>query len=339
MVRLMRRTGWIAVVIFLAACSPKKKLPDVSNIPMPLTLQRFDRDFFAMDTMHVSHGLDSLQKKYPVFIKDYLYNILAAYPQPDSVLKDVLLFRRTYAPIDSAVQQQFSNVKKYTEQIATAFRYFHYYFPKYNLPHSIITYIGPIEGIGSALTSSGLAIGLQAYLGHQFPTYHTQYIREVYPDYETRRFEPEYITVNCMRNILSDYYPEKKAGIMPLIEQIIESGKRMYVLDACLPNVADSIKTGYTQTQLSGCYAHEKNIWSFFIQNNLLYETEPTQIAPYVNDGPGTPELGPAAPGNIGLFTGWQIVKQWMKKHPGTSPEQLLETPSKQIFDEAKYQP
>ncbi len=334
----MRRLIGIAMIVLVVACSPKKKLPDVSDIPMPLTLQRFDRDFFAMDTLHISTGLDSLQKKYPVFIKDYLYNILSAYPQPDSVLKDVLLFRRTYAAIDSAAQQQFPNFKKYTQQIATAFRYFHYYFPKYNLPHTIITYIGPIEGVGCALTSSGLAIGLQAYLGHQFPAYHTRYISEVYPDYETRRFEPQYITVNCLRNILSDFYPEKKAGTS-LIEQMIESGKRLYVLNACLPNVADSIKTGYTQAQLNGCYEHEKNIWHYFIQNNLLYETEPTQIASYVNDGPGTPELGSAAPSNIGQFTGWQIVKQWMKKYPEKTLEQLLSTPAKQIFDEAKYQP
>jgi len=326
------------ILVMAIACSPKKKLPDVSKISMPLTVQRFERDFFSFDTLHIARGLDSLQKKYPVFIKDYLYNILAAYPQPDSVVKDVLLFRRTYAAIDSAVQVQFPHFKNYTEQIAQGFRYFHYYFPKYNLPHQIITFVGPIEGVGTALTSSGLAIGLQAYLGHQFPAYHTQYISEVYPDYETRRFEPQYIVVNCMRSIINDYYPEKKAG-NPLIDQMIELGKRLYVLDACLPTVADTLKTGYTNDQLKGCYDHEKNIWSFFIQNNLLYETEPTQIASYVNDGPGTPELGPAAPGNIGLFTGWQIVKLWMKKHQDVTLDQLLNTPAKQIFEEAKYHP
>lgn len=333
------RVSVLMLLIFLSvACLNKKKLPDISHIAMPLTVQRFDRDFFSMDTIHVSMGLDSLQKKYPVFIKDYLYNILAAYPQPDSVLKDVVLFRRTYANVDSAVQQQFPNFNKYADQIATGFKYFHYYFPSYSLPHNIITYVGPLEGVGSALTTSGIAVGLQAYLGQQFPAYHTQYISEIYPDYASRRFEPQYIVLNSLSNILSDFYPEKKAGT-PLIDQMIENGKRLYVLDACLPNVADSIKTGYTQAQLKGCIDHEKNIWSFFIQNNLLYETEPTQIAPYINDGPGTPELGPAAPGNIGKFTGWQIVKKWMKKYPDKTLAQLLATPAKQIFEEAKYQP
>ena len=67
-----------------------------------------------------------------------------------------------------------------------------------------------------------------------------------------------------------------------------------------------------------------------------MYETEPNLIGAYINDGPGTPELGQNAPGNIGQFTGWQIVKKWMNKNGKKTLDELMKTNAKQIFDEAK---
>ena len=121
---------------------------------------------------------------------------------------------------------------------------------------------------------------------------------------------------------------------------MIEEGKRMYVLDNVLPETADSLKTGYTASQLKGCYDNEAAIWNFFIGNNLLYVNDPLQIRDYTNDAPRTETLGPDSPGNIGLFVGWQIVKKWMsEKGSAVDMQQLLQTDAKQIFQEAKYKP
>jgi hypothetical protein len=55
--------------------------------------------------------------------------------------------------------------------------------------------------------------------------------------------------------------------------------------------------------------------------------------------------LGEASPGFIGQFVGWQIVKKWMSLDKNKDLEQnkileqLLHTPAKQIFEEAKYKP
>jgi hypothetical protein len=138
--------------------------------------------------------------------------------------------------------------------------------------------------------------------------------------------------------MLDDMFPTKSSG-KPLIEQMIEAGKRLYVLDALLPETPDTIKTGYTFKQLEGCFKNEKNIWIFFIENNLLYETEPTLIAPYLNDGPNTPELGSDSPAFIGQFTGWQIVKKWMSANKKKPLKEMMQKNAKELFDEAKYKP
>ena len=160
----------------------------------------------------------------------------------------------------------------------------------------------------------------------------------MYPLFIARRFEPVYIPVNWMKNIIDDMYPNKSIG-NPLVEQMVEAGKRMYVLDHLMPEAPDSIKTGYTAQQLEGCFESEKNIWSFFVQNDLLYNTDPNMTRDYMNDGPNTQALGKDSPGNIGQFVGSQVVAKWMEKKKDLSLDVLMKTSARQIFDEAKYKP
>jgi hypothetical protein len=336
----MKRTVvyiYIAVVAF--SCNPKRNIPDVSNIKIQLDTLRFDRDFFAMDTSQLETSLDNLQKKYPEFINDYLFNLLAVPMDKDSTLTKVKLFIHDYKPVFDSVSAKYPSIAQTTDEVKRAMQFVKHYFPSYKLPQSLITFIGPLEGYSNVLTSSGFAVGLQLYLGKYYPAYNTDYIADVYPQYQSRRFEAGYIAVNCIKNIVTDIYPDTKTNL-PLAYQMVEAGKRMYVLDYLMPETPDSIKTGYTQKQLDGCYAHEALIWNYFVQNdNLLYVTDPGQTKDYMADGPKTEELGDGSPGFIGQFVGWQIVKKWMQQDAKRSLRTLLQTPPKQIFEEAKYKP
>jgi hypothetical protein len=175
-------------------------------------------------------------------------------------------------------------------------------------------------------------------MGGDYPLYLSEAGQQMYPRFISRRFDPAYIPVNCMKNIIDDMYPNNGGGL-PLVEQMVESGKRMYVLDQLLPNMPDTLKTGYTAQQLEGSYESEKNIWSFFVQNDLLFKADPNLTRDYMSDGPNTPALGDASPGNIGQFVGMQIVAKWMGKNKNLPLDALMKTPPRQIFDEAKYKP
>ncbi|WP_235921047.1 gliding motility lipoprotein GldB [Foetidibacter luteolus] len=327
----------VSLGLLLFSCKPGKKIPDVSGIKVDVEVQRFDKALFAIDTANVEASLNKLQEQYPSFLNDYLYNILMAPPFPDSVIQKVKLFTRDYGSLYKAVQQKFPDFNEAGE-VKRGLQFVKHYFPSYKVPAKIITFIGPLEGYGNVLTADGLAVGLQLYMGKDFPVYQTDFISNVYPAYRSRRFEPQYIAANCMRNIIDDMFAYNPAG-KPLVEQMIESGKRLYLLDQLLPESADSVKTGYTQQQLDGCYAHEAAIWNFFLKNNLLYESDPFLIRDYINDGPKTTELGEGAPGNIGQFVGWQVVKKWMEKNDKKTLPELMQTPARQIFNEAKYKP
>ena len=77
---------------------------------------------------------------------------------------------------------------------------------------------------------------------------------------------------------------------------MIDAGKRLYMLDHFLPQLADSLKTGYTQQQLNGCYGNEADIWNYFVQNNLLFITDQIQTRDYMQDGPHTEVFGNGSP-------------------------------------------
>ncbi|MDQ2753265.1 MAG: hypothetical protein M3R72_09620 [Bacteroidota bacterium] len=241
----------IATIVAIAffSCKNKKNIPDVSNIKVDVTVKRFERDFFSIDTTHIEASFNKLQQQYGTFVNDYFYNILSIPAVPDSVIRNVKLFIHDYKPVYNSAEQQFASFAEQEKEIKRGLQFTKYYFPNYAFPKQIITFIGPFEGYSNVLTESGIAVGLQLYLGKHFPAYQTDYFREIYPDYQSRKFEKAYIPVSSITNIINDIYPPK-SGTKSLIEQMVEEGKRMYVLDHLLPETEDTLKTGYTAAQL-----------------------------------------------------------------------------------------
>lgn len=328
----------LAMAVLLAACGSKKKIPDVSAIKVDLQITRFEQAFFKVDTTNIDASLQQLHTTYPGFTQDFLYNILGTHNNDDTARKDVVAFTTSYKPLYDSAEIIFKNFAPIAQQVQQGLQFVHYYFPKYPLPKQLITFVGPINSYGNIITQDGLAVGLQLYMGNQYSLYQTEAFQGLYPAYVSRRFTPDYIPVNCLKNVVDDIYPKQNSA-KPLVEQMVETGKRLYLLDAFLPNADDTLKTGYTKEQLATCYKNESNIWAFFIENNLLYETDPNKINPYLNDGPNTPEINTTAPGFIGQFVGWQIVEKWMAKNDKITLQQLLATPARKIFDEARYKP
>jgi len=331
----MKRIFVVIWGIALCACHSSPEIPDVSGIHVALQTERFEKDFFSIDTISLNTSLQSLQAKYPGFTQDFLFNILGT--SPDSAQKDVSFFLRSYRDLYEDSKKLFGDLSMQEKEVEKGMQFVKYYFPQYKLPSRLITFIGPINSYGNIITTEALAVGLQLYMGKDYPLYRTDMSQELYPQFISRRFEPAYLPVNCMKNIVDDMFPNKSAG--PLVEQMVEAGKRQYVLDRLLPRTADTLKTGYTARQLEGCYENEKNIWSFFVQNNLLFSVDPNMTRDYMNDGPNTQALGPESPGNIGMFVGTQIVTKWMRQQKDLSLTALMQTPAKKIFEEAKYKP
>ncbi len=337
--------------IILFSCKGNKNIPDVSNVKINLESKRFEQDFFAIDTNNVAASMQQILKKYPGFTPDFVENILGL--DMDSLLSPlnaqdnaVRLFIRDYMPIKDSSDKIFKDFSKENEEIKQGLKYVKYYFPNYKLPQSVITFIGPINANfetsfgtqGDILTSEGLGIGLQLHLGKNFSFYKSAEGQEQYPDYLSNNFDPEHIAVNSMRNIIDDLYPDRSRG-KALIEQMIEKGKRLFLLTKFLPYTPEYRCICYTEKQLKDSYTNEAVIWDFFLNNELLNNAEQNIVKNYVGESPKTQEFGEDSPGNLGSFTGLQIVKKFMEKFPETKLTDLMNMEAREILENSKYKP
>jgi hypothetical protein len=332
--------GLFIIVAGFTSCSNTEKTPDVSNIKIELSTRRFEKELFALDTANFSANLEQLVARYPSFGENFMYSILGADPKwnYDSVASYVKGFTAAYKNVYDSSNAVFADFSAYEKEIKKGLQYVKYYFPDYKIQKQIITYVGPLNGYGDIVSDDALITGLQLHLGKTFSLYKSELVQQTYPDYISNNFEPGYITVNCFKNIVLDLFPEKMED-RSLVQQMVEKGKRLYVLSKLLPAEEEYKLIGYKQGQLKDAYEHERNIWDLFAQNNLLQTIDNNVIKNYIGESPKTQELGDASPGNIGAFTGWQIVKKYMKKFPEAGLQKLMTTDADIIFQEAKYKP
>lgn len=325
--------------ILLFSCNSGEKIPDVSHIKVDITTERFEKDLFSCDTNQMIQCLTQLSVRYP-FFSGFFNNKIINTPSEagkDSAAAYIASFVGFYRPVYDSASKLYKDFGAYELEIKKGLQFVKYYFPDYVLPKKITTYIGPLDGYGDMITSDGLVVGLHHHLG-KFSLYNAEWVAQTYPNYITNRFEPQTISINAMRNVLDDMYPEKLDD-KSLIIQMVEKGKRLYVLSKLQPFAKEYRLIGYTEKQLKEAYQYEQEIWDLFAQNNLLQTSDANVIKNYIGESPKTQELGEASPGNIGSFAGWQIVKKYMKKNPEVSLKQLMQTDAEMIYEAAKYKP
>lgn len=337
----MKKPGLLLIAAFsLFACNNKEGVPDISSIKVDIPVERFDNSFFSIDSNDISNGLRKVQQQHPDFYTDFMQNILGV-SGVDTNQNTILVtkeFLRGYLPVYDSLQLKYKKTDWLQKELEKAFQYVKYYFPHYKTGKAIL-FTGPFDAPGVASVNAGIAIGLQQFAGKDFSVYQSPMGQELFPTYISKRFAPEYITANCMKAVVEELFPDK-SGDKPLIEQMIEKGKRWYLLDKFLPATPDSIKTGYTNKQLNWCSENEGLIWSYLVKNEDLNSLSPAVLQTYIGEAPFTQGFSQeSSPGNIGQWIGWQIIKKFVAKNPDMMPQDIMKTEAKKILDEAKYKP
>ncbi|MFY7840990.1 MAG: hypothetical protein ACOVP7_11980 [Lacibacter sp.] len=338
------------LLISISACNNGNNAPDVSHIKIDLKTERFEQDFFAIDSNNTKAGLIQLQEKYPVFLPLFVNHVLGLGPVNDTnelAFEGSKRFLNLNQVVYTQSQRLYKDFSGTAKELEDGFRYVKHYFPDYKVP-TIITTVGPMDALApmsnnepspNYMGEDFLSVSLQFYLGKDFSIYNDPgYISSVAPLYRSARFSKEYIAGDVFKLVIDDLFPDSSSRY-PLIERFIEKGKRLYLLQQFLPNSNDTLLIGYTGKQLEWCKENERSMYNFFIQQNLLFEIDPALTQNFTTDGPTTQGMPEQSPGNIGAFLGWEIVKAYMKKKPSVTVAQLMRTSNKNIFNEADYKP
>ena len=346
----MRRTLILLLLpcTTLLSCRRGQDAPDVSHIDVRMETIRFEREFFSLDTSDILSSYAALSRRHPGFAGIFSEHILGI-PAEDSSGLAVMAFRsflRDYRPIFEETQQSMADLSGMESEIRKGLRHVKHYFPGYGLPTRLYTFIGPLDayaegrtgGSGDIILQDGLGIGLQLHLGKDNVLYTGEAGQRLYPLYISRRFEPAYAPVNCMRNIIDDLFPGNP-GDATLLEIMVDKGKRMYLLDRFMPDTHDSLKTGYTEAQLQTVERNEGIIWNYFLENDLVYDRDPQRIRPFIGEGPFTQEIGTEVPGHLALYIGRRIVWAFSRRNPEMPLSELLKTDARTILRESGYKP
>ena len=322
------------------ACKRNKKV-DVSNIPVDVKIERFDKDFDQLRIKPLTPQIAKLQNKYGLFYQDFIQRIIKIGSTADTNyyknLRDVFA-GNAYTDLKHDVDAVYPNMDKQDAQLTDAFRRIKYYYPQKRLP-KVYAYFSGFQA-QTTIGDGYFGIGLDLFLGTDSRFYPA--LIENFPHYISRRFTPDNIAPRVVEGIArEDMFPEDDRD-NSLLAKMIYNGKILYFMDQTLPDVPDSTKIGYTTRQVKWCEDYKANIWGFFLEENLLYETDFQKIQKYLNEAPFTPGLGDnndSAP-KLAVWTGWQIVKQYMDKHPNvTLPQLMADRDAQKILNESKYRP
>ena len=125
------------------------------------------------------------------------------------------------------------------------------------------------------------------------------------------------------------------------LAQLIYSGKIQFLKQSILSDYSEYKILGYTPDQLAWAMTNEKEIWNFFVSNELLYSTDPELIKRFISPAPFSKfylKIDVDSPGQIGQWLGLQIVKDYQMKEQKPIA-QLLSTPYRELFEKSKYKP
>ncbi len=316
----MKKIISLLVVFFVFySCNKRPETEKkIENIPVSITLERFDKAFFENPV----NELLVLKDKYPYFFP---------LNTPDSVWINKIknpLWRELY----SEVQKKYPTFEPEKKEIENLFQHIKFYFPKTRTP-KIITLISEMDYNAKTIYADSLVlISLEMYLGKKHKFYE-------FPDYLKQNFEqnqilPDIVSSFSLRKIPP---PVDKS----LLSQMVYAGKELYLKDILLPQATDAVKMGYTEEQIKWCDENETYMWRYFIQEKLLYSTESKLANRFINLAPFSKfylEIDNETPGRVGAWVGWQIVRSYMKNND-VSLQQLLLMDAQELFNKSKYKP
>jgi len=339
---MIKNAIWLLTLCFLFSCK-EENVPDVSGIEADVKIVRTEKDVFKLGDVN---DLKVLIKNNPAFYQLYLNEILSlrSNSNMDTILHELQEFTKDslvwdlYNKVDN-MYSDFSPIKVQADQM---YKFMKYYFPEKSSLPNLYTFISEfgyqIFVFQDDDGQDGIGIGLDMFLRPEINYKMVDPDNTNFSDYLTSTWNKDHIVKK-----IADLQVAEMAGEPPghrLIDQMLHNGKILYITKLLLPAAHDSIIMEYTGKQLLWCQNNELQMWSFFFDQKLFYESNPAKISKYVNPGPKSPDMPDEAPGRTANYIGWQIVKAYMDRFPETNLKELLDINDSQWFmEKSKYKP
>lgn len=328
---------WLAVFLiwFLTSCSGDGRKPfweaDIGRIePEQIKILRYEQILFEANPFILNEALAPYVDDYYIFLEHTIVDEWA--------MKE--LFDYVTDPEIVALYMDSQDVWPDMEQLETelqqAFRFYRFHFPDQDIP-VFYTYISGIDYVLPIKMIDGrLVIALDTYLGKDYE----QYDRLGIPRYISRWMQPESVIIDVMRKLADIHLNDMGGRPETLLDHMIHQGKRQFFIDCMLPRMQDSLKISYTGRQMNWINTYKGYAFTYKIDNDLLYSTDQRVIRQFINQAPFTSPFSNQSAPRTGVWLGWQIVREYMRRNPDLTLQDLLqETDHQKILTEARFRP
>jgi hypothetical protein len=293
-----------------------------------------------MNPNDIAGELQKLKTKHPMMFDAY-YNFVMEFPkwgnetQQQQIIKNFVTDTFMLGLYDS-VMKKYPDLDFLEKDLTEAFKNFRSYFPEKPIPE-IYTCITQFAGFPAfTYGDSLLGICIDDFLG-------TKYIYYQYPKFEIYNYQlysmdKPFIAIQAMTIVARNQIdaPELQST---LLDKMMAYGKILYFVETMLPKEKQENIMRYTKQQYKWCEDNKKQIWGYFLEKKLLYETKSEYIN-YVEDAPTTYGMPSESPGRVGAWLGWQIIRSYMKNNPNTTLKQLIKNrDSQKILEAANFKP
>jgi len=320
------------------SCRNAAKHPPVNASKVNLALLRFDQELFRipLNEDSIKADIPKFQARYGEFFDIFNRHVIQIGKPSDPQYSQLLLAYLTDHSIfelRTASDSLFRNFKPYQDQLTKAFQYFCYYFPGYPVP-KVITFI---SGLNQSFVTadSVVGIGLDKFLGKNSILYQEAML----PMYQRRNMIPEKILPDCIRAWLLTELPLPDSADN-LLDQLIYQGKIMYAAHCIVPEVNDTLLWGFTGRQYDWCEQNEHQMWTYLVEQKILFQTDAFSISKFINDGPFTKDFTQESPSRAAVWIGYRITEAYMKKHSGTSLVSLMKSiNATALLEGSRYDP
>ncbi|HMQ48316.1 MAG TPA: hypothetical protein PKA00_12805 [Saprospiraceae bacterium] len=334
----------LGLCLGLFSCSDeeKKQVPDVSHIEVNVDIRRFEQSLFQLDTNNIEAAVAELHQAYPDLADIFIDEILDAdnaelAPEGAAAYLKGFIQHPPLRHLYDTVQVIYPDLNNIESEFETAFRYYQYYFPEMTWP-SVSTIITEYGLAAFLYGENDLAVGLDLFLGENYPYQKYNPDNPAFSQYLTRTFNRDHLVAKAIQALVEDL-----AGVPAgnrLLDQMIHNGKKLYVLDKILPYTADSVKWEVSALQAEWLTENELEMWAFFIKEDLFYSSDWGKIRKYIDYSPNSPGMPPEAPGRTANWLGYKVVAAYHQRYPELSLTDLMALSDAQfILDESKYKP
>ncbi len=294
------------------AMNPK----DLSN----LELVRFD-SLFAQTT---ADELNDIKQDFPFMFPAEV---------EDEVWLDKIENDALQKELEREVAKIYDGDITYKYELAEVFNNFEKYF-KTPAP-KVLTLVSKVDYKNRVLYADSLLfIGLDSYLGKD------HYFYEGIPVYQRELLDRRYLASDVSAVLVKSQLPF--TSNRQFLYKMIQYGKEAYIKSLLNPGASNAVHLGYAEEAYQWSQANERQVWSYFLENDFIYSTDKELEKRFLDLGPFSKfglQIDLESPSRIGRFIGYQIVEQYMDKYKNTSINELIALDAITLLKQSNYKP